>query len=309
MLPYRSAPEFEKTMKNLSVVLERGRAWWAVRRTAEKTVIIAVVGTFGAATVATGSAIQGFLLTLVLLAVLAAIGALVRNQLGFRHGRNPTLLVERAADRLDGLFRGRGGRDRIPNIAVVVFNSADLRALEAQVGLDEVAAELTDHYRTLARRHVAIAADSDAPLEIFVEADPEQPSGRCEIRDFDSYLPAAPRHGAAIPPPTRSFAPGHDGVPALRLTTDGRVVKTTASRATVGRSARADLQIVEDDLSVSRIHAVFTYGDGDWWMARCGANPILVNGVALTGWQVVRDSDLITWSDVPEPLESQVRLS
>jgi hypothetical protein len=96
-------------------------------------------------------------------------------------------------------------------------------------------------------------------------------------------------------------------VPALRLVTTGSVSQTRSSGARAGRGAEAELRL-PDEPTVSRVHAEFTVEDGRWHITNLGRNGTTVNGMPLTGEQVIRDGDSIGWGTQPGALVSRVEI-
>ncbi len=95
--------------------------------------------------------------------------------------------------------------------------------------------------------------------------------------------------------------------PALRLVTNGSVAETRVSGARAGRSQQAELQLPEEP-TVSRLHAEFTYRDGEWWITNRGLNGLQLNGTPLDGEHVIRAGDLIRWGRQNSGLTSRIEI-
>ena len=96
-------------------------------------------------------------------------------------------------------------------------------------------------------------------------------------------------------------------VPLLRLVTAGTVAETRISGASAGRGPAADLRLPEEP-TVSRVHARFTYADGQWWITSLGRNGVTLNGAFLADQQALRDGDSIRWGSRPDALASRVQI-
>ncbi|MGE5290859.1 MAG: FHA domain-containing protein [Micromonosporaceae bacterium] len=104
---------------------------------------------------------------------------------------------------------------------------------------------------------------------------------------------------APSPPPTLS--------PPLRLLTNGSVTQTHVSGARAGRGGDVELPL-PDEPTVSRVHAEFTFAEGQWRITSLGRNGLLVNDVPVAGEHPVRDGDLIKWGPHPGALVSRVQV-
>jgi len=96
-------------------------------------------------------------------------------------------------------------------------------------------------------------------------------------------------------------------VPCLRLLTRDAVTETRRPGALAGRGTAAELKL-PDDLTVSRVHAEFSYADGHWQVANRGRNGLRLNGKAVSGQQAVADGDLIHWGHQADALTSLVQI-
>jgi hypothetical protein len=95
-------------------------------------------------------------------------------------------------------------------------------------------------------------------------------------------------------------------VPVLRLVTGDSVAQTQVSGARAGRGG-VELRLPEVP-TVSRVHARFTFSDGQWWIANEGRNGLTLNGTALAGEQPLHDGDTIRWGMRPDALRSRVEI-
>jgi hypothetical protein len=91
----------------------------------------------------------------------------------------------------------------------------------------------------------------------------------------------------------------------LRLVTGGSAAETRVSGARAGRGVAAELRL-PDDPTVSRIHATFTFNEGQWWITGTGLNGLVLNCKPLQGDHPVRDGDVIKWGTRPDSLTSRV---
>jgi len=96
-------------------------------------------------------------------------------------------------------------------------------------------------------------------------------------------------------------------VPSLRLVTRDAVTETRRPSALAGRGTAAELRL-PDDLTVSRVHAEFSYADGHWQIANRGRNGLRLNGTTVSGQQAVADGDLIHWGHQADALTSLVQI-
>jgi pSer/pThr/pTyr-binding forkhead associated (FHA) protein len=60
--------------------------------------------------------------------------------------------------------------------------------------------------------------------------------------------------------------------------------------------------------TVSREHARFRFGDGQWWVTNLGRNGLTLNGAPLAGERPVRDGDVIRWGRSEDALVSRVQI-
>jgi pSer/pThr/pTyr-binding forkhead associated (FHA) protein len=89
--------------------------------------------------------------------------------------------------------------------------------------------------------------------------------------------------------------------------TNGKMSQTRVSGARAGRASGAELALPTDP-TVSRVHAEFTFTDGQWHVINTGLNGITLNGSPLTTRHVIRDGDRIGWGTQPGALVSFVEI-
>lgn len=95
-------------------------------------------------------------------------------------------------------------------------------------------------------------------------------------------------------------------VPVLRLVTGSAVAETKMSGARAGRGM---VELALPDVpTVSRVHAVFTFDDGRWWVTNQGVNGLSVNGVKVAGEHPLSDGDTIRWGTAPDAPLSRVEI-
>ena len=96
-------------------------------------------------------------------------------------------------------------------------------------------------------------------------------------------------------------------VPLLRLLTSGHVSETRTPGARAGRGGAAELRLPEEP-TVSRVHAEFTFADGQWHVTNLGLNGVMLNSAPLTSTHAIRDGDSIGWGTQPGALASRVEI-
>jgi hypothetical protein len=95
-------------------------------------------------------------------------------------------------------------------------------------------------------------------------------------------------------------------IPVLRLVTGSSVAETAVSGA---RAGRGPVELVLPEVpTVSRVHAIFTFAEGRWWVTNQGANGLSVNGAVISGKQPLSDGDSIRWGTRPEAPQSRVEV-
>ena len=95
-------------------------------------------------------------------------------------------------------------------------------------------------------------------------------------------------------------------IPVLRLVTGSSVAETAVSGA---RAGRGTVELVLPEVpTVSRVHAIFTFAGGRWWVTNQGANGLSVNGAPVSDKQPLSDGDSIRWGKSPDALLSRVEI-
>lgn len=139
-------------------------------------------------------------------------------------------------------------------------------------------------------------------------ADPSWPEAAWPASWGQPSGPAAAAEGTTATvtaePVTMAAAPQ---VPVLRLVTGDRVCQTRTSGARAGRGVQADL-VLPEELTVSRVHAQFTFRDGWWRVTSLGRNGIALGGLPVTGEHVLHDGDTIGWGTHPGALTSRIEI-
>jgi FHA domain len=109
-----------------------------------------------------------------------------------------------------------------------------------------------------------------------------------------------------IPGPPTVAETGQRPVPVLRLVTGDSATETRVSGARAGRG-EVELRLPQIP-TVSREHARFTYGEGQWWVTNLGRNGLTLNGAPLVGQRPVRDGDSIRWGSTADAPVSRVEV-
>ena len=95
-------------------------------------------------------------------------------------------------------------------------------------------------------------------------------------------------------------------VPVLRLVTGSSVAETSVSGA---RAGRGPVELVLPEVpTVSRVHAIFTFAAGRWWVTNQGMNGLSVNGVPVSGEQPLSDGDSIRWGKSQDAPLSRIEI-
>src|ERR1022692_2091129 len=122
-------------------------------------------------------------------------------------------------------------------------------------------------------------ADPDSHLA-YPDSQPAYPNGQVFAHAHDGRthkdLAAARTIGAG--PLTVAEA----AVPLLRLVTAGTVAETRVSGARAGRDGAVEL-VLPQDPTVSRVHAEFSFADGQWRITSLGRTGVTLNGRPLAG--------------------------
>ena len=97
-------------------------------------------------------------------------------------------------------------------------------------------------------------------------------------------------------------------LPSLRLVTGHDVTQTRGSEARAGRGSSVELRLPRD-LTISRVHAKFTFSDGHWWITGISPNGLLLNGTRLTEPRVVTSGDRVGWGTHANAVVSLIQIS
>jgi FHA domain len=213
-----------------------------------------------------------------------------------------------------------------PNAVELRMNPADVASLTEMMELEVINSSASELYETTVAAHAASLA-SAGPVEVSIVADPAVPVGRYRLRqgrragsaDGDGDAAgnaAAPRRDerahvgqSSAPTLVRDVltVQAPSWTPLLRLRTKDCVAETRVSGARAGRGIEVDLPL-PDEPTVSRVHAEFTFTEGEWRITSLGRNGVLVNETRVVDEQALHDGDLIRWGPHPDALVSRVEV-
>jgi pSer/pThr/pTyr-binding forkhead associated (FHA) protein len=149
-----------------------------------------------------------------------------------------------------------------------------------------------------------------------------EPAGREPARDPD--VPGLADSGYTLVAHEYVYGDGHDqygrqsdgsvtimeqtrpAIPSLRLVTGSSVAVTTTSGARAGRGS-VEL-VLPSEPTISRVHALFTFSAGRWWISNQGRNGLCVNNAPVTDQQPLSDGDSIRWGSRPDAIQSRVEI-
>ena len=223
-----------------------------------------------------------------------------------------------------------------PDVVELQMNPGDLASLGERMGLAEVSASVTEVYEDQVVERGARFAGSCQP-EVYLAPDHSIPHGRYRLR---RGLPVSARPSSGPWDVAQEFADdaadpigaGPDGrtryevdpgrtimdgvatvmeqirpaVPVLRLVTGSSVAATSVSGA---RAGRGPVELVLPEVpTVSRVHAIFTFAAGRWWVTNHGMNGLSVNGVPVSGEQPLSDGDSIRWGKSQDAPLSRIEI-
>lgn len=216
------------------------------------------------------------------------------------------------------------GSQIAPSAVEVRMNPADLASLNELVDLDLARELALEAYEA----HIAAASArilNDGPIRVAVVADPDLSVGRYAVRQCKQ--PASQvssgvgggRHDGftrrdieaartRLTGYTTAAAPEPGDPPLLRLITGIEVVQTRMSGARAGRSRAAELSLPNVP-TISRLHARFTYEQGEWRVTSLGRNGVVVNDEVVLGQRTIHDNDLIRWGRQSDALTSRIAIS
>jgi hypothetical protein len=224
-----------------------------------------------------------------------------------------------------------------PNLVELQLNPDDLDFLCERMELGVISASMTEVYEEQVTAYGARLAGAGR-AEVYVVAAGSVPPGGYRLRQADPVsIDAQPYHDAHAAPewaystPQHAYAesghhawgrpdpdltvgggmvtimePSPSPVPVLRLVTGSLVAETRVSGARAGRGS-VEL-VLPDVLTVSRVHATFTFSDGRWWITNQGRNGLTLNGAPVAGEQPVSDGDTIRWGASPDAPLSRVKV-
>ncbi|MGH3167499.1 MAG: FHA domain-containing protein, partial [Trebonia sp.] len=190
-----------------------------------------------------------------------------------------------------------------PEAVELYLNPYDLVSLRERMALDVIRESVREVYEEQVTARGARFTGYGRP-DAYVGADESVPPGRYRLRQgrpvgADAGLDLTVQSGMTeveqgmTDQPGAPIQPGmtiYDGlqtirervvpaIPVLRLITGSSVAETQTSGARAGRGA-VELALPEVP-TVSRVHAIFTFAEGRWWIAGQGINGLTLNGVVL----------------------------
>ena len=232
-----------------------------------------------------------------------------------------------------------------PNVVEIQLNPSDLISLRERMELDVICASATVVYEEQVTARGARFAGPDR-ADVYVIPDEAVAPGRYRLRQgvpvTGGPVPGGPVPGGPgvhYPPPdipgrpdsgytlvAREYVHGDgsdeygrqtDGsvtimeqtrpaIPLLRLVTGSSVAETTTSGARAGRGS-VEL-VLPSEPTISRVHALFTFSAGRWWISNQGRNGLCVNSAPVTDQQPLSDGDSIRWGTRPDALQSRVEI-
>jgi FHA domain len=232
-----------------------------------------------------------------------------------------------------------------PDLVELRMNPEDLASSREWTGVEVVSISLTEAYEDQVAKRGARFVGSCRP-EVYLVADESIPQGRYALRrglpagdryapdswdehawdqadgqDFSDRQLANVGQGSAVTSmdsvaadPGRTIMDGmatvmeqiRPAVPVLRLVTGSWVTETSMSGARAGRGP-VELELPYAP-TVSRVHARFTFSDGQWRVTNEGMNGLAVNGVQVSGEQPLTDGDSIRWGKSADAPVSRVEI-
>lgn len=218
-----------------------------------------------------------------------------------------------------------------PNIVEVHMNPADHAHLTEVMDPAVIRSSANEIYRAQVLAHAAQVA-SPGPVSVRVLADEGVLAGRYRLAQAARASQAAPapaarerapsgmrarpvsRDGLTLTDRMRDRGPGDRPtvrddrrLPSLRLVTGSAVAHTRRSGARAGRGSSVELRLPQE-LTISRVHAEFTFSDGHWWITGIGQNGLLLNGSRLTGPRMVKNGDRVSWGTHANAVVSHVEV-
>jgi hypothetical protein len=213
-----------------------------------------------------------------------------------------------------------------PNVVEIQLNPGDLASLRERMDLDVICTSATEVYQEQVAARGARFAGPDR-ADVYVVPDESVPPGRYRLRQGVPVSVGAPGAVSGPDPDTgythvaREYgsAESHqaDGVatlmqhtrpviPPIRLVTGSSVAQTAMSGARAGRGS-VELMLPSQP-TISRVHALFTFSAGRWWITNQGRNGLRLNGAPVRDQQPLSDGDSIHWGTSPDALQSRVEI-
>ena len=188
------------------------------------------------------------------------------------------------------------GRRVVPNSYLVQLSPAD------REGFADLEPALHQELTIALREYVSQEGyHVDGKPRVAFHTNPDLKKGRFEIeaRNVDQGSPApavseptTPDAPAPAPPPLTVVHDAFDRPPAVLTLPGGQRVEIREGHYVMGRSLDSD--VVVNDSNVSRRHAEFVCAAGEVVVRDLGStNGTKVNGVAVTGEQILRHGDVI----------------
>ncbi len=282
---------------------------------------------------ASGSIIVGTVVLLLLTALTVGCVVALRS-LGFdrnhpwvqlvrtRPWRSGEDVVRIALRRLSqALIIAPNGSRVAPNYLELRMNPDDLFALAESLDMEFINSSATEVYQEMLSKG-GIRTSHEGPVQVSVVGDPAVPIGRYDLGSARLRKPSllagwdlkwqsggqAPGGGETRLEGATDYATLRTpaSFPSLRLITGGRVAETSVSGARAGRSRKLEFTLPADP-AVSRVHAEFTYDQGQWWITNLGRNGIVLNGDSIYTKHALQAGDSIRWGRRSTPPRRRLR--
>ena len=250
------------------------------------------------------------------------IARLVEGSFGraFRSEVRPIELARKLAREMDAHRTISVSRTYAPSEYVVWLSPRDrerYEGVEAEV-IDELCSYLLEHARReelILAGPVRVSFDTDEQLslgEFGIQARLVRPDGQSARENRGGAPSPAPagqdEHGKTMIYSTSARVRGPveeahaQRSPRALLAVGGRRLLLPGGGGTIGRSR--DCDVVLADTGISRRHAQIRPGGAGWEIEDLGStNGVLVNGVAVTGRQLLRSGDVIEFGSTEARFE------